>query len=78
MTWVLERTQLAEDKAHGDAGDGAKGDAKFSETWVDKSIYDRDKDNDCQRVNVLHNIIRYAMQLHRGGCNNFSQHVGRI
>ncbi len=51
-------------KAHGDTGYRPKGNPDFSQSRVNKAINDRYKDDDCQSVDVQHNIVGYPVKLH--------------
>ena len=56
----------SEDEAHCDSCDGAEGNANFSEAGVDDTVHDRDEDNDGNGINILHDIVRDAVEFHGG------------
>lgn len=59
-------------EAHSDPGNGSERDADFSKGRVDQAIYDWDEDDEYQGVDVLHDIVGYAMQLHGASWTDFS------
>lgn len=57
-----------EDEAKGYAADGTEGDADFAKEGVNEAVDDWDEDDDAEGVDVLHNVVRYPVKLHRAGC----------
>lgn len=53
-----------------DSGDGLELDSNLAKTWVEDVVADRDENDDGYGVDVLHNVVGNAMQLHGSGLRN--------
>ena len=56
-----------EEEAECDAGDGFEWDANLAKARVDDAVHDGDEDDDCQGVDVLHDVVGDAVKLHLAG-----------
>ena len=56
--------ERSENEAHGDASDGSEGDANLSEERIDQTITDRYENNNRERIDVLHDVVGNAVELH--------------
>lgn len=59
--------QGGEDEAKGYTGDGPEGDADFAKGRVDEAVDDGDEDYDGEGVDVLHDVVGDAVELHCAG-----------
>ena len=70
-----------EEEAPSDARDGFELDADASKEWVDEPVHDGDEDDDGERVDILHDVVGDAVQLHGAGwrasvCASYQQEGG--
>jgi hypothetical protein len=59
-----------EAEADSNAHNRSQLDASFAENWVDDAVEERGEDQDRDRVEVLHEIVRHAVALHLSGLRN--------
>lgn len=66
----VSHCDTGEEEAKCDASDGSHGDAELAEKGVDVAVHDGDEDDDRERVDVLHDVVGDAMELHLAGLRN--------
>ena len=59
-----------EAEANGNAHNRTQLDASFAEDGVDNAVEERGKDQDGDRVEVLHEVVGHAVALHLSGLRN--------
>ena len=56
--------QRTEHEPHGDASDWSEGNTNLSEERIEQTITNGYKDNDRERIDVLHDVVGNAVEFH--------------
>lgn len=56
--------ERSEDESHGNASDRSEGNANLSEERIEQTITNRYEDNNRERIDVLHDVVGNAVELH--------------
>jgi hypothetical protein len=63
----LDHCCRVEEETKGDARDGFEGNADLAEAGADDLVHDGDEDDDCEGVDVLHDVVGDAVEFHLAG-----------